>query len=486
MRGLCVKIWSAVAPISPARIAALSAPPAVPRCAPKSIARWYRDGWGPTAVATRLGRRVRSRRPHAAQPDRVVPRRERAHHALQLALRAPHGRPRRAAVRGHRPGHGRPRRRSRQAEDVLRWLGIDWDEGPHRQTQRLDLYAAAAAELVESGAAYRATAPPRSSRPSGSGARRRACRSIYSGRCREPDRPSERAAREARGCRTCIRLAMPADGTSAIDDVVRGRVEWDNALLGDHVIFRSDGTPTYLFANPFDDIAMGITHVIRGEDLLPSTPRQLAVYAALDAEPPTYAHLPMVLGTDKKKLSKRHGAVSVEEFRDRGVLSRGARQLPRARRVELRRPHDDDDRPRAGRAVHARAGELEPRRVRSREARVAERRAPAGAPARRASRRRSSGTSRARARRLRSRAGAGGRGGARSSRRSCARWASSRGSPDSCSARPSSIPTHGRGSRPTPPRRGGSPRRATRSPGWRRGGPRRSTPRSPPHARRRA
>ena len=111
---------------------------------------------------------------------------------------------------------------------------------------------------------------------------------------------------------------MPADGTSAIDDVVRGRVEWDNALLGDHVIFRSDGTPTYLFANPFDDIRMGITHVIRGEDLLPSTPRQLAVYAALEAEPPTYAHLPMVLGTDKKKLSKRHGAVSVEEFRDRG------------------------------------------------------------------------------------------------------------------------------------------------------------------------
>ena len=109
-------------------------------------------------------------------------------------------------------------------------------------------------------------------------------------------------------------------GTSAIEDVVRGHVEWENALLGDHVIFRSDGTPTYLFANPFDDIRMGITHVIRGEDLLPSTPRQLAVYAALDAAPPTYAHLPMVLGTDRKKLSKRHGAVSVEEFRDRGIV----------------------------------------------------------------------------------------------------------------------------------------------------------------------
>jgi len=207
----------------------------------------------------------------------------------------------------------------RQAEDVLRWLGIDWDDGPHRQTQRLDLYAAAAAELVESGAAYPCycTAEELTAERERRQAEGRPL--IYSGRCRTLT-ADERAAREGAGLPHVIRLAMPADGTSAIDDVVRGRVEWENALLGDHVIFRSDGTPTYLFANPFDDIRMGITHVIRGEDLLPSTPRQLAVYAALDAAPPTYAHLPMVLGTDKKKLSKRHGAVSVEEFRDRGVV----------------------------------------------------------------------------------------------------------------------------------------------------------------------
>ncbi len=207
----------------------------------------------------------------------------------------------------------------RQAEDVLRWLGIDWDEGPHRQTERLDLYASAAADLVERGAAYPCycTADELTAERE----RRQAAGLplIYSGRCRGLS-AEERATREAAGLPSVIRLAMPAEGTTAIDDVVRGHVEWENALQGDHVIFRSDGTPTYLFANPFDDIRMGITYVIRGEDLLPSTPRQLAVYAALDAAPPTYAHLPMVLGTDKKKLSKRHGAISVEEFRDKGIL----------------------------------------------------------------------------------------------------------------------------------------------------------------------
>jgi glutamyl-tRNA synthetase len=207
-----------------------------------------------------------------------------------------------------------------QAEDVLRWLGIDWDDGPHRQTQRLELYAAAAVDLVERGAAYPCFCTPEELQ--GERDRRQAAGLplIYSGRCRSLG-AEERAARAAAGASSVIRLAMPTEGTTAIDDVVRGHVEWENALQGDHVIFRSDGTPTYLFANPFDDISMGITHVIRGEDLLPSTPRQLAVYAALDAAPPTYAHLPMVLGTDKKKLSKRHGAISVEEFRDRGVLA---------------------------------------------------------------------------------------------------------------------------------------------------------------------
>ena len=206
-----------------------------------------------------------------------------------------------------------------QAENVLRWLGIDWDEGPYRQTQRLDLYTAAAAELVESGAAYPCYCTTEELAAERERRQAAGLPLIYSGRCRSLS-VEEREAREGAGLPHVVRLAMPADGTSAIEDVVRGHVQWENALLGDHVIFRSDGTPTYLFANPFDDIRMGITHVIRGEDLLPSTPRQLVVYAALDAAPPTYAHLPMVLGTDRKKLSKRHGAVSVEEFRDRGIV----------------------------------------------------------------------------------------------------------------------------------------------------------------------
>jgi glutamyl-tRNA synthetase len=208
----------------------------------------------------------------------------------------------------------------RQAEEVLRWLGINWDDGPHRQTHRLELYAAAAQDLVERGAAYPCYCTAEELQAERERRQAAGLPLVYSGRCRSLT-AEERREREAAGLPHVIRLVMPGEGTSAIDDVVRGRVEWENALLGDHVIFRSDGTPTYLFANPFDDIVMGITHVIRGEDLLPSTPRQLAVYAALGAEPPTYAHLPMVLGTDKKKLSKRHGAVSVEEFRDRGVIS---------------------------------------------------------------------------------------------------------------------------------------------------------------------
>ena len=207
-----------------------------------------------------------------------------------------------------------------QAEDVLNWLGIDWDDGPHRQTQRLDLYAKAAADLVERGAAYPCYCTTEELAAERERRQAAGLPLVYSGRCRGLS-ADERAEREAAGLASVIRLAMPTEGTTAITDVVRGHVEWENALQGDHVIFRSDGTPTYLFANPFDDIAMGVTHVIRGEDLLSSTPRQLAVYAALAAEPPTYAHLPMVLGTDRKKLSKRHGAVSVEEFRDRGVIA---------------------------------------------------------------------------------------------------------------------------------------------------------------------
>jgi glutamyl-tRNA synthetase len=206
-----------------------------------------------------------------------------------------------------------------QALRVLGWLGIDWDEGPFRQTDRLDLYAGAVAGLVAADRAYPCYCT--AEELAAERARREAAGLplIYNGRCAALT-PDDRAAFEAEGRPHAVRLRVPGSGTTAIDDLIRGHVEWENALLGDHVIVRSDGMPTYQFANPFDDIQMGVTHVARGEDLLASTPRQLALYDALDAATPIYAHLPMVLGTDRKRLSKRHGASSVEEWRDLGIL----------------------------------------------------------------------------------------------------------------------------------------------------------------------
>jgi glutamyl-tRNA synthetase len=206
------------------------------------------------------------------------------------------------------------------AEAVLRWLGIDWDDGPYRQTQRYHLYRAAAEELIAQGAAYRCFCTEEELKADRARRQAEGRPLVYSGRCRT--RPaSEREALQAQGLASVVRLALPETGTTVIEDVVHGTVEWENALQGDHVILRSDGSPTYQFANPFDDIQMGVTHVIRGEDLLPSTPRQLALYRALGAPEPTFAHLPMVLGPDKRKLSKRHGAISVEEFVDVGVIA---------------------------------------------------------------------------------------------------------------------------------------------------------------------
>jgi glutamyl-tRNA synthetase len=206
------------------------------------------------------------------------------------------------------------------AESVLRWLGIDWDDGPYRQTQRYDLYRAAAEELIAQGAAYRCYCTEDELKADRAQRQAEGRPLIYSGRCRT--RPAaERAELAAQGLASVVRLALPQTGTTVIEDIVHGRVEWENALQGDHVILRSDGSPTYQFANPYDDIQMGVTHVIRGEDLMPSTPRQLALYRALGAPEPTFAHLPMVLGPDKRKLSKRHGSISVEEFADVGVIA---------------------------------------------------------------------------------------------------------------------------------------------------------------------
>ena len=207
-----------------------------------------------------------------------------------------------------------------QALRVLEWLGIDWDEGPTRQTERLHLYGEIAERLVSAGSAYRCYCTPEELDAERKQRQAAQLPLIYSGRCRNLT-DEQRAAFEAEGRTPAVRIVFDPAGETVIEDMVRGVVRWDNALQGDFIILRSDGTPTYQFANPVDDIDAGITHVLRGEDLLSSTPRQLAVYRALGAPEPLFAHLPMILGPDKKKLSKRHGAVSVEEFRDLGYLA---------------------------------------------------------------------------------------------------------------------------------------------------------------------
>ena len=206
-----------------------------------------------------------------------------------------------------------------QALRVLEWLGIDWDEGPTRQTERMDHYAATAERLVADGRAYPCYCTAEELEAERSERQKQGLPLTYSGRCRRLTE-AERRKFEEEGRKPAIRLIFDPAGETVIEDVIRGVVRWDNALQGDFIILRSDRTPTYQFANPLDDIAASITHVLRGEDLLSSTPRQLAVYRAMGATEPRFGHLPMILGPDKKKLSKRHGAVSVEEFRDRGYL----------------------------------------------------------------------------------------------------------------------------------------------------------------------
>ncbi len=213
---------------------------------------------------------------------------------------------------------------------AMRWLGLDWDEGPevggdfgpYAQTERLDLYREAAERLLAEGRAYPCFCTPEQLEADREAARaRKDPFQGYQRRCRDID-PAEARRRMDAGEPYTIRIKVPADrGDVVINDAVHGRVVFDAKELDDFVIFRSDGTPTYNFATVVDDAMMGITHVIRGDDHLSNTPRQVMVYEALGAPVPTFAHISMILGADGKKLSKRHGATSVEEYRDAGYLS---------------------------------------------------------------------------------------------------------------------------------------------------------------------
>jgi glutamyl-tRNA synthetase len=195
----------------------------------------------------------------------------------------------------------------------MQWLGLDADEGPYYQTHRYDRYRAVLAQMLERGEAYRCycTKAELEALRERQVARREKPR--YDGRCREHAEPRP-------GVAPAIRFKNPLQGQVVIDDQVHGRVVFENAELDDLIIARSDGNPTYNFCVVVDDMDMGITHVIRGDDHLNNTPRQMNMLRALGAAPPVYAHVPMILGPDGAKLSKRHGAVSVLQYQQDGYL----------------------------------------------------------------------------------------------------------------------------------------------------------------------
>ena len=214
-----------------------------------------------------------------------------------------------------------------QIQRSLDWLGLDFDEsprtggpnGPYLQSERAETYQAAVDTLLEQGLAYRCYQTPEELEAARAAARHTDDPAAPTRLHR--DLTSEQISRfEGEGRPAIIRFRTPLEGETVIEDLVRGRVAFEHRLLGDTVLMRGGGAPTYQLANPLDDMAMGITHVIRGEDLLPSTPRQKLLIEALGGTFPTTAHLSMILGPDKKRLSKRHGAASVEEFREQGYL----------------------------------------------------------------------------------------------------------------------------------------------------------------------
>ncbi|MFZ2235655.1 MAG: glutamate--tRNA ligase [Dokdonella sp.] len=198
--------------------------------------------------------------------------------------------------------------------DGMNWLGLTHDEGPYYQTLRMDRYRQAAEDLVKAGKAYYAYESKEEIEAMRAAAIASGEKPRYNGHYRDSSEPLRDDPNRV------IRFRNPTDGSVVFDDRIKGRIEWANAELDDLVIFRSDGFPTYNFAVVVDDIDMRITDVIRGDDHVNNTPRQINIYHALGAPVPQFAHLPMILGPDGQKLSKRHGAVSVMQYRDDGFL----------------------------------------------------------------------------------------------------------------------------------------------------------------------
>lgn len=212
-------------------------------------------------------------------------------------------------------------------KDLL-WLGLDWDEGPdvggefgpYRQSLRLEIYQDQTQRLLEEGKAYHCFCSPEELEKERKEALERDGKAIYSGKCSEI--PYERACKRLQeGEKAAVRLRTPRRGELAFRDLVRGELQFDLSLIGDAIIVRSNGHPAYNFAVVVDDSMMKITHVIRGEDHLSNTPRQILLYEALCLHPPKFAHLSMVMGKDNARLSKRHGATAVDQFQQDGILA---------------------------------------------------------------------------------------------------------------------------------------------------------------------
>lgn len=197
--------------------------------------------------------------------------------------------------------------------DSMKWLGLDWDEGPYRQTDRFDIYMGEAKRLIESGRAYYCWCTPEELEEIKEEMRKKCGIPKYDGRCRNRKEPRE-------GVNPVIRFKVNNEGYTVFNDLIRGEIAYPNEQLDDFIIVRSDGTPTYNFVVVVDDAFMNITHVIRGEDHINNTPKQIQLYEALGYPVPYFAHVPMILGPDRKKLSKRHGAVSVRAYREEGIL----------------------------------------------------------------------------------------------------------------------------------------------------------------------
>lgn len=197
--------------------------------------------------------------------------------------------------------------------DGMQWVGLNYDEGPYYQTQRFDRYKAVLQKMLADGTAYRCYCSKERLETLRAEQMANKIKPRYDGHCRDLKQQPENQP-------YVIRFRNPLDGEVVIDDKVHGQVVFQNSELDDLIIARTDGTPTYNFTVVVDDWDMQITHVIRGDDHLNNTPRQINMLRALGVEPPVYAHLPMILGSDGKKLSKRHGAVNVTQYRDDGYL----------------------------------------------------------------------------------------------------------------------------------------------------------------------